>query len=399
MPPDTSVLSTSAPEAIDPQVMRQVLGNYPTGVAVVTGRAPDGTLLGMVVGTFSSVSMEPPLVSFMPMKTSRTFTALRECASFCVNILAADQSDVCGSFMRPPEEKFRGLRWRAAPNGAPVIEGVTAWIECTWADVIEVGDHYFALGAIQSLATERDCLPLLFFQRGYGRFTPGLLMTSDHRSLAAAVGVAERGRLELERLASELGAEVSLLAPLGDEFAFVATAGSSGGTTSPPPGTRLPFAPPLGMLLVGHPGAPSAGQWLDRVPASAPQVREAAAVQLRRTQERGWSLTLHGPLATALLDELVDAFSEPARTPDNERRLLEALRRMTAFHEPEQIAPDRSYSVLQVSVPVCDAEGNAVLVLRLSGLPRSSSGAEIIAFVDRLRLSARAIERTLTPVL
>ena len=382
-------LPVAAP--IDPQHMRHVLGSYPTGVAIVTGRAADGTPLGMVVGTFNSVSMDPPLVSFMPMKSSYTFAALRESRTFCVNIMAADQEHVCGTFMRR-ENKFEGVDWRESPTGAPILEGTTAWIECEWSDVVDAGDHYFVLGAVRELATERNCLPLLFFQRGYGRFTPGSLMASDYRSLAAAIRTAECGRQEMELLATELGVEVSLLAPLGDEFAFVATASADGASHSTMPGTRLPFVPPLGSLMVGHPGAPSSEDWLDRVPRRSPEIREAAELQLQRVQERGWSVTLSGEVDTHTLDELVDAFSTPDRTPEHEQRLIDALQRMSAHHEPAEIDPAATYTPLQLSVPVHDPEGDVVMVLRLSRLPESTSGADILEYIHRIEQSAAVVE-------
>ncbi|WP_241385603.1 flavin reductase family protein [Rhodococcus sp. CH91] len=388
--PEATALDLPRVEPIDPQHMRHVLGSYPTGVAIITGRAADGSPLGMVVGTFNSVSMDPPLVSFMPMKSSYTFSALRESRTFCVNIMAADQEGVCGAFMRR-ENKFEGVDWRESPTGSPILEGTTAWIECEWSDVIDAGDHYFVLGAVRELAAERNCLPLLFFQRGYGRFTPGSLMASDYRSLAAAIRTAECGRQEMELLANELGMEVSLLAPLGDEFAFVATANAEGPSHSTMPGTRLPFVPPLGSLMVDHPGAPSRQDWLDRAPHTSREVREVAEIQLRRVQERGWSVTLSGEVNSRTLDELVDAFSAPARTPENEQRLIDALQRMAACHEPADIDPTAIYSPLQLSVPVRNPEGNVVMVLRLSGLPENTSGTEILDFIHRIRQSSTAI--------
>ena len=89
---------------IDNDQFRAVLGNYPTGVAVVTGLDASGEPLGMVVGTFTSVSLNPPLVAFLPMKTSRTFNVLRESSErFCIIMLAGDEVGVCRSLASPGE--------------------------------------------------------------------------------------------------------------------------------------------------------------------------------------------------------------------------------------------------------------------------------------------------------
>src|SRR5699024_12801606 len=83
-------MTSTVPNTFDPKVFREVMGTYPTGVAIVTGRTDDGELLALVVRTFASVSLDPPLVSFMPMKSSRTFQQLRNCKSLCISIIVGD---------------------------------------------------------------------------------------------------------------------------------------------------------------------------------------------------------------------------------------------------------------------------------------------------------------------
>lgn len=386
-------LSTQpAATALDSAVMRQVMGSYPTGVVVITGIADHGQPLGMVVGTFTSVSLEPPLISFLPMKSSKSFAALRTAKSFCVNILAADQEQVCRHFASKAEDKFADLNWRKSPAGAPILEGVVGWIECSYADIVEAGDHYIALGAITNLAIERDTLPLLFFQRGYGRFTPGSLMASDSNGFAQSVRLAECARSEIEQLALEIGAEISLLAPLDEEFVFVATSNESGPHQISLPGTRLPFTPPLGMFLVDAPGALSEAQWLDKIPHFQPERREKAKEQLQTVRERGWSLTLRGELSDKDLEEIISAYSNPMRTPERERAMGEAIARMETFHEPSALHDEEFYSVLQISVPIRNTVGETLLTLRLGNLPLRSSGTEIQGWINRLVQSAAFIE-------
>ena len=92
--------------ADDPAWFRYVLGQYPTGVTLITATHPDGSQLGMVVGTFSSVSLDPPLVAFMPDVRSSSWPKIREAGSFCANILTAGQQDVCRAFARKEEHRF-----------------------------------------------------------------------------------------------------------------------------------------------------------------------------------------------------------------------------------------------------------------------------------------------------
>src|SRR4051794_26552558 len=109
---------------------RRVIGHFPTGVAVVTGMDAEGKPAGMAVGSFSSVSLDPPLVAFMPDKSSSSWPKFRDSGSFCVNILGAEQESVCRTFAMKGGDKFAELSWRPAGSGSPILDGVLAWIGC-----------------------------------------------------------------------------------------------------------------------------------------------------------------------------------------------------------------------------------------------------------------------------
>jgi flavin reductase (DIM6/NTAB) family NADH-FMN oxidoreductase RutF len=152
---------------------RQVLGHFPTGVVIVTA-VNDGQPAGMAIGSFTSVSLDPPLVAILPAKTSTSWPAIEAAGSFCVNILSARQEALCRVFATSGADKFAGVSWRAAPSGSPVLAGALAWIDCTLEQVVEAGDHFIALGRVTALdmgePDEEEGLsgPLVFFQGGYG---------------------------------------------------------------------------------------------------------------------------------------------------------------------------------------------------------------------------------------
>ncbi|QLC26362.1 flavin reductase family protein [Parasphingopyxis algicola] len=156
---------------IDPDHFRTVLGHYPTGVCVVTGRNEDGMAAGLVVGSFTSVSLDPPLVAFFPDKKSRSWPKVRDCGHFCVNVLAEDQYDLCEGFASKCGDKFAGVAHRISERGMPVLDDVLAYIECTIEDEIDTGDHTIVLGRVEELQTERDAAPLLFFKGAFGKFS------------------------------------------------------------------------------------------------------------------------------------------------------------------------------------------------------------------------------------
>src|SRR4249920_1206775 len=130
---------------IDPGAFREVLGHFPTGVVVIAGIDQDGAPAGMAVGSFTSVSLDPPLVAFLPDRASTSFPKIRATGSFCINVLADDQEHVCRAFAARGGDKYGSAAWRPAGSGAPILYGVVAWIDCDLDQVLEAGDHYIVL--------------------------------------------------------------------------------------------------------------------------------------------------------------------------------------------------------------------------------------------------------------
>lgn len=148
---------------------RQVLGHFPTGVSVVTA-VHEGRPVGMAVGSFTSLSLEPPQVLFCAALTSSTWPKIREVGRFCVNILHEDQEGVSRAFASAAADKFEGLGWKHGANGAPVLDGVLAHIECDVGQVVTSGDHDICVGEVTALDVDREGGPLVFFRGGYGGF-------------------------------------------------------------------------------------------------------------------------------------------------------------------------------------------------------------------------------------
>jgi flavin reductase (DIM6/NTAB) family NADH-FMN oxidoreductase RutF len=150
---------------------RRTLGSYPTGVVIITADGADGPV-GLAIGSFTSVSLDPPLVGFLPDKGSSSWPKIQATGSFCVNVLAADQLGVCKAFASKGGDKYASVTWRTAATGSPVLDGVLAWMDCRVERVDEAGDHWFVLGRIEDMAVERDDVgPLLFFRGAYGNFS------------------------------------------------------------------------------------------------------------------------------------------------------------------------------------------------------------------------------------
>ena len=145
---------------------RDVLGQYASGVTVVT-TVLDGVPVGMTCQSFTSVSLDPPLVAFLPMKTSRAFAAIRMSRRFCVNFLAAEQAEVSNTFASLANDKFADIAWQPTGNGMPRIDGIVGWVDCTVQDVHEAGDHYLVIGRVEDLGHGDAEKPLLFHRGRY----------------------------------------------------------------------------------------------------------------------------------------------------------------------------------------------------------------------------------------
>jgi flavin reductase (DIM6/NTAB) family NADH-FMN oxidoreductase RutF len=161
----------SASPAIDSARYRQVLGHFPTGVTVVTAKGPDGPV-GMCVGSFSSVSLDPPLVAFFAGRSSTSYPGIEAAGHYCVNILAEDQEEEARVFASKAEDKFAGIGYRSSVvTGAPVLHDVLAWIDCEIEATHEAGDHWIVVGRVLDLEIGHEGGPLVFFRGGFGRYT------------------------------------------------------------------------------------------------------------------------------------------------------------------------------------------------------------------------------------
>lgn len=141
---------------------RTVLGRLPTGVVVVTGGDPEQPS-ALVVGSFMSVSLEPPLVAVSPAKTSTSWPAIEAGGQFCANVLGENQEDLAKRFAQTGGNKFEGISWAPAPaTGSPLLEGVAAWIDCRIYERYEAGDHWLVLGEVLELSGLRESGALVF---------------------------------------------------------------------------------------------------------------------------------------------------------------------------------------------------------------------------------------------
>jgi 3-hydroxy-9,10-secoandrosta-1,3,5(10)-triene-9,17-dione monooxygenase reductase component len=157
-------------DSFDEGKFRSVLSTYPTGVALVTA-VDAGDPVGLIVGSFTSVSLRPPLVGFLVDKGSSTWPRIVPSGRFCVNVLGHHQEEVCRLFAARSPDRFASIGWSAERNGMPVLEDVIAWIDCDIDRVDEAGDHWWVVGRVRQLETVNDAAPLVFLRGAFGKAT------------------------------------------------------------------------------------------------------------------------------------------------------------------------------------------------------------------------------------
>jgi flavin reductase (DIM6/NTAB) family NADH-FMN oxidoreductase RutF len=151
---------------LDPVALREAFGRYLTGVTVVTTTEPDGTPRGFTANSFTSVSLDPPLLLVCLANNASSFDAFAETDRFAVNILAQRQRPLAMAFARKTADKFAGLDWERGSLDLPIFPEVNAWFACRVSQRVPAGDHMILIGQVDDFATE-DHNPLGYHAGGF----------------------------------------------------------------------------------------------------------------------------------------------------------------------------------------------------------------------------------------
>ncbi|MDK9702967.1 MAG: flavin reductase family protein [Sulfuritalea sp.] len=152
------------PPFLDTRRLRDALGEYATGVAVITARAADGTPAGVTINSFASVSLQPPLVLWSLGLQSPALAVFESCSHYAVNVLAADQVEFSQRFAQSHGDKFAGIDMEVGAGGTPLLPGCSAWFECRNEMRHPGGDHLIFVGHVENF--RRESKPPLIFHGG-----------------------------------------------------------------------------------------------------------------------------------------------------------------------------------------------------------------------------------------
>ena len=154
-------MNQPCPIQFDSRSLRDALGEFATGVAVVTARATDGLPVGVTINSFASVSLEPPLVLWSLGLSSPSLATFETCSHYAVNILAAGQVEYSQRFSQSQEDRFAGIETKVGAGGTPLLPGCCAWFECRNEIRYPGGDHLILVGFVENFRREPKA-PLVF---------------------------------------------------------------------------------------------------------------------------------------------------------------------------------------------------------------------------------------------
>ncbi len=326
--------------SFDSRQLRNVLGTFTTGVTIETTRDAQGVPHGVTANSFSSVSLEPPLVLWSQALTSRSLPAFRESEYFAVNVLAEDQIEVSKHFARPQDDKFAGLSYGEGLGGVPVLEGTVAHFECVKVAEYPAGDHVIYLGRIERVS-HSGRRPLAF---SHGRYM--VPVSHEIGTLPAYAGGVAVADVEAVRIATD---------------ALPAIQTRLGGRT-------------LGLAVWGNKG-PTVIRWERGVDASDEPLRTGLVMNITRTATgRAFAAFLPAKLTQAFVEEDLRLSRIPTEEEQVQRQRFDE-----ALDEARRVGVARMSAVpYGLSAPIHDRSGNMIMALSATAAPGEDVGSALI---------------------
>ncbi len=380
--------NNGSPPTIAPQDFRRALGHYPTGVAVVAAAQRDGSPVAVVVGTFTSVSLDPPLVGFLIDRASRSWPSIRETGRFCVSVLGASQEHICRAFATKAPGRFRYL-CPLEGSGQPRLNNASLWVDCVIDQVLPAGDHEFVLGRVHDFGVaDKPTLPLLFLRGGYG--APRIAsLQAEQPGLAPQLRLADLVRPEIESVAHDLDLECMVTAAVDGEVVVLASAGlASGGASDTHVGSVFPHAAPYAPLFVAWAPEEAQERWIasgSRIAGG--DLTDIATAELAAVRERGY-VVITGRSATRRFDR--SALNGARPVPERHEELQAVAQTLSRRGlDPGLRTPiEEVTDVTSLHVPVRDQAGAVRLSLVLIGFTGHETPDRIRRCRDRLLAGA-----------
>lgn len=343
---------------------KTVLGEYPTGVTLITSLDESGEPVAMVVGTFSAVSQDPPMIGFMPNSDSTTYPTIAKRGRFVANVLGSAHEGLCRAFAKKSADRFEKGEWVVTETGIPRIADAVAWFDGTITQSHEAGDHTIVVASVNDFGVgdANAGLPLLFLRGGYGSFTVPSL-EYDVQGYKKQLRFADQVREPLRELAEEFDVEVAINGLSSDSVVVLQSinlkaAGPWGRRAA---GTSFPFAAPVAPSFAAWGTEESVKTWIEGARHLAGAVdRTALGELLEETRARGFAISR----GQAFVEEFSRMVGDPSTKRGDLARLWATISRENEG-VPEAELPN---DVTGIQFPIFDEDGIAVLVVALAQL-------------------------------
>ncbi|HWI30692.1 MAG TPA: flavin reductase [Microbacterium sp.] len=369
---------------------RAVLGEYPTGVCLVTSRGGEGEPAGMAIGSFVAVSEEPPLVGFFAGVHSSTLPKLIGNGQFSVSVLAAEHEAICRAFAQKSPDRWTMARFVDSPAGSPRLAEAAVWFDATIESAQTHGDHVFVIGRVQDFGADSVAaeMPLLFRRAGYGSFAAPS-ERYDSRAFIERLRWASTAEGELEALADELDVEITVNTQLGDSVVTLASlAPHSPFGSYDNVGASHPWAAPIASVFAAWAPAAKRHAWEEASRHLTGAVdRDLIERQLSGVRERGYAIAGD----RAMTERFMRLIRGSHTDRDSYARMWADIATMR-----RQIETDQGFSwnkVVVVQVPVFGADGDVVLALYAIGLPRLADQQSYERLVRRMQRTAEHLSQ------
>ncbi|PWB97750.1 hypothetical protein DF220_07855 [Salinibacterium hongtaonis] len=376
------------------ELWRAVLAEYPTGVALVTAQLPDGSPVGMVVGSFTAISQDPPLVGYFGDDSSSTFQSIVGADRFAVSVFADSHDSLLRSFVRKDEGRYEQSGLTTTDSGLIRLDDAVVWFEARTQSVQRHGDHQLVVGAVVDFGVSTSDIgsPLLYRRGGFGAFAiPAEAV--DARLIGDRLAAAQAAAEVLAPIASRLSRDIAVTALVGDSVVVVGMVPSA--PVAPgesPPGTgplraigiSLPFAAPVEPLFAAWAHERVRSFWMERARHLVGAVdRRQVEARLEAIRRRGFGVSVDQDLTARFIGTITD--------PSAER---ESYAQIWSEYAAQTIVSTSSILTLSdiaaVQVPVFDEHGQVALVLTVSDLGPFADEDALNAFADTLIAAADA---------
>src|SRR5699024_438995 len=341
-------------------------------------------------------SLDPPIVSFMPMKSSRTFERLRSCESLCINILGGEQQAEMLAIAQRRTNKLDGIDWYPSPSGDPILQNSIAWIDTTMGEIVEAGDHWIALCDVKDLQVTNAVAPLLFFQGGYGSFSGREQTSRLSHEILPAIHATHQAAESLKDLAHGIGCEVAVFAAISDdEMATVFSEIAAEATEERRFASRFPLVPPIGDSYFFDKSSDLQQHWLTKLKNASDETTDRHRRRMEFISEHGYLLAfLHEEHSTAY-DQMIQPSEEYKKanlTPAEERSMRETIGSTPVDYEPHGLVDSKVYLVGNLVLPIKGTSGGRTMTLRSAQLPSRATGSKIRVWIEQAKAVIEEIE-------